>query len=78
MYKNFTDHERIMIRNMLGNVHKERLVFGQVGISSKIGQNGTRQVGISEKIGRPLYHGKKGKKERKGEIFLKKSNIVYE
>ena len=40
----FTNRQLFSLKMGLGNVHKGRPIFGQVGISSKIGQNGTRQV----------------------------------
>ena len=45
----------------LGNVHKGCPIFGQVGISRKMGHNRTRQVGMSAKMGRPIYQPKKEK-----------------
>ena len=59
------------LKNGKGNVHKGRSIFGYLGISSKIEQDRTRQVVMSEKIGHPIYHGQKSQNKIKHCLWLK-------
>ena len=51
--------------SVLGKVHKGCPTFGQVGISWKMGHNGTRQVNMSSKTGHPIFQNQKEKNQTK-------------
>ena len=59
-----------------GNIHKGRPMFGQVGISSKIGQNGARLVGMNVQMERPICQQPCRNQYKLWKIIVSKGQII--